>query len=111
VVSEIIKSQHTVQGYNLLRKWNIPEKYCQVVKEHHDEKFDMNNVPLIILRLVNKTSRKVGVSMEKDTGNISVAAESSFLGFSEIKLAQLELQIEDSLKRVSSHYNIGRRKR
>ncbi len=111
VVNEIIKSQHTVQGYNLLRKWNIPEKYCQVVKEHHDEKFDMGNVPLIILRLVNKTSRKVGVSMEKDTGNISVATEASFLGFSEIKLAQLELQIEDSLKRVSFHYNIGRPKR
>ncbi|MCG8638135.1 MAG: HDOD domain-containing protein [Desulfobacterales bacterium] len=108
VVNEIIKNQHTEQGYKLLTKWNIPEKYCRVVKEHHDEKYDNSNVPLVILRLVNKTARKVGVAIEKDEENVlSVASEAGFLGFSDIKLAQLELQIEDSLKRVSSHYNIG----
>lgn len=107
VINEIIKGQHTEQGYNLLKKWNIPDKYCQVVKEHHDEKFDPTNVPLIILRLVDKTCNKVGVSIEKesDAAN-SVTAEASFFGFSEIKLAELELQIEDSQKRVSAHYNI-----
>jgi len=107
VINEIIKGQHTEQGYNLLRKWNIPDKYCQVAREHHDEKFDSTNVPLIILRLVDKTCNKVGVSIEKnsDAAN-SVTAEASFFGFSEIKLAELELQIEDSLKRVSAHYNI-----
>ncbi|MCD4676785.1 MAG: HDOD domain-containing protein [Desulfobacula sp.] len=108
VINEIIKGQHAAQGYNLLKKWNIPDKYCQVAKEHHDEKFDTTNTPLIILRLVNKTCNKIGVSIEKnsDTAN-SVTAEANFFGFSEIKLAELELQIEDSLKRVSSHYNIG----
>lgn len=106
VVAEIIKNQHTIQGYNLLKKWNIPDKYCQVIKEHHDKNIDYNNVPLVILRLVNKTSRKVGVSVEKYTDASSVAAEASFLGFSEIKLAQLELQVEDSLKRVNAQYNI-----
>jgi HD-like signal output (HDOD) protein len=108
VVNEIIKTQHTEQGYRLLTNWNIPEKYCQVVKSHHDEKYDNSNVPLVILRLVNKTARKVGVSIETDDNVASsVASEAGFLGFSEIKLAQLELQIEDSLKRVSTHYNIA----
>ena len=108
VVNEIIKNQHTEQGYKLLMKWNIPEKYCQVVREHHSEKFDTGNIPLVILRLVNKTARKVGLSLEKENGDaVSVTAEASFLGFSEIKLAQLELQIEDALKRVSTHYNIA----
>jgi len=108
VINEIIKGQHAEQGYNLLTKWNIPDRYCQVAKEHHYEKFDASNVPLIILRLVNKTCNKVGVSIEKnnDAAN-SVTAEANFFGFSEIKLAELELQIEDSIKRVSSHYNIG----
>lgn len=112
VINEIIKSQHTEQGYKLLKKWNIPEKYCQVVREHHNDKFDTNNVPLVILRLVNKTARKVGVSIEKEgEDTVNIAAEANFLGFSEIKLAQLELQLEDSLKRVSTHYNIGGGKR
>lgn len=108
VINEIIQTQHAEQGYNLLVKWNIPEKYCQVAKEHHYKKFDPNNIPLIALRLVNKTCNKLGISIEKnDDAANSVTAESSFFGFSEIKLAQLELQIEDSYKRVSHHYNIS----
>ncbi len=109
VVNEIIKSQHADQGYNLMKRWNIPDKYCQVAKAHHDEKMDIQNIPLVILRLVNKTCSKMGVALEKKSeADVSVTAEASFLGFSEIKLAQLELQVEDSLKRVSAHYNIGK---
>ncbi len=108
VINEIIKSQHAEQGYNLLSKWNIPEKYCQVAKGHHDKELDTTNVPLVILRLVNKSCNKAGVSVEKsDDAANAVAAEANFFGFSDIKLAQLELQIEDSLKRISTHYKIG----
>ncbi len=108
IINEIIKNQHAQQGYNLLKKWNIPDKYCQVAKEHHDKKFDTTNIPLVVLRIVNKTCNKMGVSLEKkDETHNSVTAEASFFGFSEIKLAELELQIEDSMKRVSTHYNIG----
>jgi HD-like signal output (HDOD) protein len=108
IINEIIRTQHAEQGFRLLEKWNIPEKYCQVAKEHHDEKFDTGNVPLIVLRLVNKTCSKIGVSIEKkfDPGN-SILAEANFFGFSDIKLAELELQIEDSLKRIASHYNLS----
>jgi len=107
VINEIINGQHALQGYNLLKKWNIPDQYCQVAKEHHDKKFDTTNIPLIILRLVNKTCNKTGISIKKnDDAESSVTSEANFFGFSEIKLAQLELQIEDSLKRVSTHYNI-----
>lgn len=108
VINEIINGQHSEQGYNLLKKWNLPDKYCQVAKEHHEKKMDAANIPLVILRLVNKTCNKVGVSLEKvDDATTSVTAEASFFGFSEIKLAELELQIEDCMKRVSTHYNIG----
>ncbi|MFH2057469.1 MAG: HDOD domain-containing protein [Pseudomonadota bacterium] len=108
IIFEIIQTQHAEQGFNLLEKWNIPENYCQVAKEHHYEKFDTNNICLTILRLVNKTCGKVGVSLEKSEDSPQpVVIEAGFLGFSDIKLAQLELQIEDSLKRISSHYKIG----
>jgi len=107
VINEIIKGQHAEQGYRLMKKWNLPDQYCLATKEHHDIKFDPKNISLIILRLVNKSCNKVGVSIDKNDETInSTAAEANFFGFSEIKLAQLELQIEDSLKRVSAHYNI-----
>ncbi len=109
IIHEIINSQHAIQGYNLLKKWNIPDRYCQVVKEHHDEKFNSNNIPLIILRLVNKSCHKLGVCLEKNEDiEYPVSLEANFFGFSEIKLAQLELQIEDASRRVSSHYRIGK---
>ncbi len=110
IIFEIIKSQHADQGYNLLKKWNLPDKYCQVAKDHHNEKYDTNNTALTICRLVNKTCNKVGINIEEtDNSTSHVTTEANFFGFSEIKLAQLELQIEDSLKRISTHYKIGAR--
>ena len=107
VINEIIKGQHAEQGYKLMVKWNLPDQYCQATKEHHDKKFDPKNVSLIILRLVNKTCNKVGISIDRQkNSNDSIAAEANFFGFSEIKLAQLELQIEDALKRVNTYYKI-----
>ncbi len=112
VINEIIKTQHAEQGYKLLKNWNIPSQYCQVTKEHHDKKIDPSNIPLIILRLVNKTCNKVKASNSKTNPastlpDSSITAEANFFGFSEIKLAQLELKVEDSFKRVSAHYNIS----
>ena len=107
VINEIIKGQHAEQGYKLMVKWNLPDQYCRAAKEHHDKKFDPKNVSLIILRLVNKTCNKVGISTDQQKSSVdSITAEANFFGFSEIKLAQLELQIEDALKRVSAHYKI-----
>jgi HD-like signal output (HDOD) protein len=107
VINKIITTLHAQQGYNLLKQWNLPDIYCQVAKEHHEKKFDASNVPLVVLRLVNKTCSKIGITGKKDEDPVnSVSAEANFFGFSEIRLAELELQIEDSLKRVSSHYNI-----
>ena len=107
VINEIIKGQHAEQGYRLMQKWNLPDQYCLATRQHHDQTFDPKNISLIILRLVNKTCNKVGVSVDKNDDALnSITAEANFFGFTEIKLAQLELQIEDSLKRVSAHYNI-----
>lgn len=107
VINEVISSQHAEQGYKLLKSWNLPETYCLVARDHHCEKFDKSNILLIILRLVNKVCNKVGISIGKSKdADMSAVSEASLLGFSEIKLAQLEIQIEDSLKRVSAHYKI-----
>ena len=108
IINEIISSQHSEQGYKLLKRWNLPERYISVAREHHDEKFDTENIPLIILRMVNKVCAKVGVSLDKyDDSTMSISAEAGFFGFSEIKIAELELQVEDAIKRVSSHYRMS----
>lgn len=106
-INEIIKHHHAEQGYNLLSKWNLPEQYCQVAKKHHDAEFDKDNIPLIILRLVNKICNKMGISIEKKIDiTTSVTAEANFFGFSEVKIAELELKIEDNIKKIRTQYNI-----
>lgn len=107
VINELISTLHTQQGYNLLTKWNIPEKYCYVAKAHHDKKFDPKNISLILLRMVDKTCIKLGISVETTMGDISIAAESNFLGFSDIHVAELELHIEDTLNKVNTMYPVG----
>lgn len=108
IINDIVRSQHAEQGYRLLKRWNLPETYWSVVRDHHNNTFDTENVPLIILRLVNKVCCKVGVSLEKyNDAAMSISAESAFFGFSEIKIAELELQVEDAVKWVRSHYKIS----
>lgn len=108
IINEIIESQHAEQGTRLLKQWNMPEQYVSVVEKHHLEKFEPDNIPLIILRMVDKATAKIGVSLHKyDESSMSLAAEAAFFGFNDIKIAELELQLEEAVKRVSVHYKMA----
>jgi HD-like signal output (HDOD) protein len=44
LITEILNSaMHTEQGYLLARKWNLPETYCTLVRDHHQEPCDPGN--------------------------------------------------------------------
>ncbi|HQT26861.1 MAG TPA: HDOD domain-containing protein, partial [Burkholderiales bacterium] len=43
---------HAEIGGILARSWHLPEEIISVIEGHHDEKPDMNNIPLILSRLV-----------------------------------------------------------
>jgi len=108
IINEIIDSQHAQQGSRLLKQWNLPEQYVSVVEKHHFEKFEPDNIPLIILRMVNKATAKIGVSLHKyDENSMSLTAEAAFFGFNDIKIAELELQLEEAVKRISTFYKMA----
>lgn len=100
LLNEIIDNLHTEQGYNLLKSWNLPEVYCETARNHHKEDVDSESLTLVIVKLVDKACNKIGISIKKDDSIItSVTPEAMFLGMSEIKLAELELKLEDALDR------------
>ncbi len=35
VIHEVMQNLHADQGYSLMAHWNLPEKYCQVARDHH----------------------------------------------------------------------------
>lgn len=103
LTAEIMTAMHTNSGYQLMRKWNLPDIYCTIVRDHHEEQGDTNNVLLSLVRLVDSACRKLGLGGPAEP-NLMLAAtfEAQGMGIKEITLAELEIMIEDSIKMVTS---------
>jgi HD-like signal output (HDOD) protein len=99
LVIEILTGEmHTQQGYALLEQWNLPEEYRVVVRDHHLENYNTNNVLLAIVRLVDQACEKNAIGLGNDP-QIALAAtpEAQHLGLSDVALAELEIMLEDSV--------------
>lgn len=103
LTTEIMSAMHTDSGYALMQKWNLPEIYCTVVRDHHKEQSDTSNVLLSLVRLVDSTCRKIGIGSPPEP-NLMLAAtfEAQGMGIKEILLAELEIMIEDAMEMVSA---------
>ncbi len=94
---DVMENLHTEQGYELTQKWNLPEGYCVIARDHHLDDFDGRNVLLLIVRIVNKACNKMGIGMEEPTEQIlATTPEAASLGLSEVDLAELEIMLEDA---------------
>jgi HD-like signal output (HDOD) protein len=101
LITEVMESMHVAQGANLMQKWNMPETYCTVARDHHADEWDQGNALLAIVRLVNLTCRKLGVHISPDPSLVLFGcSEAQFLGVREITMAELEIVIEDAIKQI-----------
>ena len=99
---EAMNSLHTSHGYSLMVHWNLPEKYCHVVRDHHQESFDPNDMLLALVCLANKACLKLGIGLPADEELVLVATpEAQTLNLTDVDLAQLEIMLEDSQVFVS----------
>ncbi len=97
VLVEAMNSLHTHHGYALMSHWNLPPKYSQIVRDHHQDEFDPNNLLLALVRLADKACCKLGIGLEEDPSMVLVAAcEAEALHISEVDLARMEIMLEDS---------------
>jgi putative nucleotidyltransferase with HDIG domain len=97
LISEVLNSMHADQGFALMQKLNMPEIYCDIVRDHH-----LENVPpttlLSIVKLVNLSCNKLNIGMHPNPETVLFTTnEAQFLGAKEIVLAELELVIEDAV--------------
>jgi HD-like signal output (HDOD) protein len=103
LIDKILDSLHAEHGYHLLRQWNIPEKYAVIARDHHTEEFDHTDLLLVIVRLVNKVCAKMdNPGQTEDISTIVGSREAEILGMTEIGIAELEIAMEDSLKKYTS---------
>ena len=97
VMDEVMQNLHADQGHLLLKHWNLPEKYCQVAREHHAAEFDYTDNLLVLVRLANHICHKLGIGLCEDSSlSLMETPEANQLQLSEVDLARLEVRLEDS---------------
>ncbi|MBW2468819.1 MAG: HDOD domain-containing protein [Desulfobacterales bacterium] len=97
VINEVMESLHTDQGYSLMQRWNLPENYCLVARDHHLTEIDAHNLLLILVRLANQMCHKMGIGLKDDPSIVLHATpEANQLQLSEVDMARLEVRLEDS---------------
>lgn len=100
-IEEVLDTLHQSIGAQLLKKWNLPEIYCTVAEHHHDESMDGQDVVLLIVSLANKVLAKAGIGiMHTPDIDLATSPEAIQLDLSEIKVAELELTMEDYVEFV-----------
>jgi len=97
VINEVMQQLHTDQGYSLMVHWNLPEKYCQIARDHHLADLDGNNFVLVLVRLANQMCHKMGIGLIEDPTIVMMETpEAVQLQLSEVDLARLEVRLEDT---------------
>lgn len=97
LLTEAMDSLHTECGSALMHHWNLPEKYCDIAKDHHNEDFDSKNLLLALVRMADKACNKLGIGLNKEPSSVLAATpEAEILKISEVKLANFEIFLEDT---------------
>jgi putative nucleotidyltransferase with HDIG domain len=93
-----LKGAHCQLGYQLLHKWNVPEVYCQVTRDHHSDSPPSGDLPLIIVRLANNGSRKIGLGLDPAPSlDLETTPEASLLNVNDELLAELLSMLQEHL--------------
>jgi len=98
LLNEVLDTLHCQYGRALMRKWNLPEHYCNVAGSHHDEEFDPRDYHQLMVRVADQACNKLEIGLNPGrTTMLEALPEAKLLGLSDIDLAQLEIFLEDRI--------------
>ena len=98
VITEMLEALHCEYGYDLMKRWNLPELYCQVGREHHAIECNTGNVLMVTVRLADQICRKLGIGCDSEPDLMPAASEeAAALRIGEVQLADLEVTLEDQV--------------
>lgn len=60
---ESIAKLHAKHGFLLMERMKLPKMYPTVARDHHQKKFDPNNLLVVIVRLANLICHKLGIGI------------------------------------------------
>jgi HD-like signal output (HDOD) protein len=98
LIGQALATLHAEDGYFLLTKWGLPEKYRSVARNHHKESLQPDEELLAMVRLANRACHKAGIGLKSDPSLVlSARPEVPWLALSEAATAALPVKIEESL--------------
>ncbi len=96
LIDRLLENFHTQQGFALLKKWQLPDHYCRIARDHHTREFDESDTLLLMVRLSNLICNKLlADNPEEDLSVIMGCREVDILNIRETDVALLEIALED----------------
>ena len=96
LLEDALDRLHTECGYTLMAQWNLPGQYIEIARNHHEDKYDIKNLLLVIVRLVNNACRKLGLGLRHDPSiALIMTTEFQLLNLNDLDIAELEIRLED----------------
>lgn len=97
LIMEIFDAMHVEQGYRLMQHWNFPAMYCDVIRDHHSEQWDVVNKMLAIVRFVNLACHRVGLGLKHEPElSLIDTREAEILDISDVQIVELEAVLNES---------------
>jgi len=97
LILEIFTIMHVEQGFRLMKHWNFPAMYCDVIKDHQAEEWDTVNKMLAIVRFVNLACHRVGLGLKHEPDlDLSATREAEVLDIGEFQIAELLALLEET---------------
>ncbi len=97
LLEEAMDRLHAAEGYRLMQHWDLPEVYAGVVRDHHRPAAEGDPALLQLVRLADRVCNKAGLGLAPPPPEApGTTPEARALRVSEIDLARLEIELEDS---------------
>lgn len=97
LILEIFEVMHVEQGYRMMQHWNFPVMYCEVIRDHHTEKWDSINKMLAIVRFVNMSCHRLGIGLKHEPDLVLMdTPEADILDITDTQTVELDMLLEES---------------
>lgn len=98
LILQLVDGLHCEQGEALMRTWNIPPIYGEVILHHHDDECPESRPVLGTVRLVDMVCNRLGIGLRPPVDlNAAASPEAQWLRVPEVVVAELEVRLEDAL--------------
>ncbi len=97
ILEEAMDRLHAAEGYRLMKHWELPETYAEIVRDHHRPAGEGDPALLRIVRLADRVCNKAGFGLSAPPPeSVAASPEARALRIGEVDLARLEIELEDS---------------